>query len=124
MVIQDSGNPNASAAGLWVGLVQQPNTSSSVYDFQEWVKPYQFWVKTDSNGNFTIPDGHRRHQLHSVCVWARGAGHVPVQAQAGGSPPNSLTIPAAPFSVTVTGGATNALGTVTWTPARVGADGV
>ena len=42
---------------LWVGVVQQPVTESSgVYDFQKWMKPYQFWVKTDANGNFTIPN--------------------------------------------------------------------
>ncbi|MEY4917874.1 MAG: hypothetical protein RL616_1787, partial [Verrucomicrobiota bacterium] len=38
----------------------------------------------------------------------------------GGNPPNELHIPASPFSVTVTAGATNNLGNVTWTPTRVG----
>ncbi|HZI32185.1 MAG TPA: hypothetical protein VFF11_07575, partial [Candidatus Binatia bacterium] len=53
-IINDSGNPNASAANLWVGLVQQPSTITGTYDFQQWAKPYQFWTKTDTNGNFTI----------------------------------------------------------------------
>ena len=47
-VIHDSGNPNASAAGLWVGLEKQPKTYTNAYDFQKWLKPYQFWVQTDA----------------------------------------------------------------------------
>jgi fibronectin type 3 domain-containing protein len=43
------------------------------------------------------------------------------QNQTGGNPPNTFNLPASPFSVTVTAGATNNLGTVTWTPTRVGA---
>jgi rhamnogalacturonan endolyase len=55
-VIADSGNPNASASNLWVGVVQQPITTDSVYDFQQWEKPYQFWVQSDTNGSFVIPN--------------------------------------------------------------------
>ena len=50
-------------------------------------------------------------------------GHVRGVEQVGfpvyRSPPLILAIPASPFSVTVTGGATTALGNVTWTPTRV-----
>ena len=56
LVIADSGNPNASASNMWVGVVQQPATVNGVYDSQLWMKPYQFWVQTDSNGDFTIPN--------------------------------------------------------------------
>ena len=35
IVINDTFNPNATAAGLWVGAVQTPSTQSNVYDFQE-----------------------------------------------------------------------------------------
>ena len=48
------------------------------------------------------------------------AGTFMSQNQTGGNPPNTFNLPASPFSITVTGGATNNLGTVTWTPTRVG----
>src|SRR5262249_40563279 len=48
------------------------------------------------------------------------AGTFQSQALAGGGPPNTVDIPAAQFSVNVSAGATNNLGTVTWTPTRVG----
>src|SRR5947209_2428341 len=50
IVINDPGNPNASAAGTWVGLEQQPQTIKGFYDFQKWLKPYQFWVRADADG--------------------------------------------------------------------------
>jgi rhamnogalacturonan endolyase len=70
-VIQDSGNPNASAAGLWVGLQQQPQTCKGFYDFQKWSKTYQFWVKTEADGSFTIP-----HVIagDNYLLWAFGPG--------------------------------------------------
>ncbi|MGC3991192.1 MAG: polysaccharide lyase family protein [Chthoniobacteraceae bacterium] len=117
MVISDSGNPNASAANLWVGVVQQ-NTASPNYDFQEWTRPYQYWVKTDANGNFSIPNVIAGT---NYTLWAFGpgaAGTFMSQAQTGGNPPLIYNLPTTPFSVTVTGGSTTALGTVTWTPSR------
>ena len=41
IVINDVYNPNASAANLWVGVIQQPITITGNYDFQQWEKPYQ-----------------------------------------------------------------------------------
>jgi fibronectin type 3 domain-containing protein len=120
MVIADSGNPNASAAGLWVGVVQQPSTTDAVYDFQEWMKPYQFWVKSDSNGNFTIPNVIAGGNYTLYAFGPGAAGTFQSQLLSGGSPPITADIPSVPFSVTVTGGTTNNLGTVTWTPTRVG----
>jgi fibronectin type 3 domain-containing protein len=121
IVIDDSGNPNASASNLWVGLVRQPSTTTSTYDFQAWMKPYQFWAKTDANGNFTISN---IIATNNYTLYAFGPGAPEIfmsQSQAGGAPPLLCDLPASPFAVTVTGGATNNLGTVTWTPARVGA---
>ena len=85
-VINDSGNPNASAAGIWVGLEQQPQTNNGTVDFQKWLKPYQFWVQTDANGNFTIP-----HVIpaENYTLWAYGpaaAGTFLSQNQSGGNP--------------------------------------
>ena len=120
-VIHDSGNPNASAAGLWVGLEQQPQTNNGTYDFQKWLRPYQFWVQTGPDGTFTFPnviagDGYT--------LWAYGpgaAGTFLSQNQTGGDPPLELDLPAKPFSVKVAAGATTHVSTVTWTPKRVGA---
>jgi rhamnogalacturonan endolyase len=119
-VIADSGNPNASASNLWVGLVQQPITVDGVYDFQEWEKPYQFWVQSDTNGNFAISNVIAGTNYTLYAFGPGAAGTFMSQNQTGGSPPLLFNLPASPFSVTVTGGAATSLGTVTWTPSRVG----
>jgi len=121
IVINDSGNPNASASNLWVGVVQQPITIDGIYDFQEWAKPYQFWVQSDANGNFTIPNVIPGTNYTLYAFGPGAAGTFQSQNQTGGNSPNTFNLPASPFSVTVTAGATNNLGTVTWTPTRVGA---
>ena len=120
MVINDSSNPNAKAANLWVGLIQQPLTSTGTYDFQQWMKPYQFWVHTDGEGNFTVPAVIAGSNYTLYAFGQGAAGTFMSQGQTGGSPPFLENISASPFSVTVTGGATTALGNVTWTPTRVG----
>ncbi len=120
-VIADSGNPNASASNLWVGVVQQPISTDGVYDFQQWMKPYQFWVQSDANGNFTIPAVIAGNNYTLYAFGPGAAGTFMSQHQTGGNPPILYNLPASPFSVTVTAGATNNLGTVTWTPTRVGA---
>jgi autotransporter-associated beta strand protein len=120
MVINDVYNPNASASNLWVGVVQQPSSPAGIYDFQKWTKPYQFWVKTDVSGNFEIPDVIAGGNYTLYAFGPGAAGTFQSQPQTGGSAPNSVDIPASPFSVTVTGGSTNNLDMVTWTPTRVG----
>ncbi len=121
IVINDLYNPNASASNLWVGVELQPNPATTItYDFQKWYKPYQFWVKTDANGNFTIPNVIAGANYTLYAFGPGAAGTFQSQAQTGGGAPNSVDIPAAPFSVTVIAGTTNSLGTVTWTPTRVG----
>ncbi len=121
-VINDAGNPNATASNLWVGVVQQPVSVNGVYDFQLYMKPYQFWVKADANGNFTIPNVIA---TNNYTLWAFGPGingTFMSQSQSGNFPQLLYTVPASPFSVTVTAGLTNNLGTVVWTNAsRVGA---
>src|SRR5665213_1349998 len=71
ITIADPGNPNASASNLWVGLVRQPVSVNGVYDFQLYMKPYQFWVKADPNGNFTIPNVIA---TNNYTLWAFGPG--------------------------------------------------
>jgi rhamnogalacturonan endolyase len=121
IVINDTYNPNASASNLWVGVEQQSApASSATYDFQKWYKPYQFWVKADANGNFVIPNVIAGANYTLYAFGPGAAGTFQSQAQTGGSAPNELDIPASPFSVTVTAGATNNLGQKIWTPTRVG----
>ena len=119
MVIDDRWNPSASAAGLWVGLQQQPQTYKGIYDFQKWSKTYQFWVKTEADGSFTIP-----HVIagENYILWAFGpgaAGTFMSKELAGGQPPLLYQLPAKPFSVSVKAGEIAQLGIVTWTPSRV-----
>jgi hypothetical protein len=121
IVINDNGNPNASAAGLWVGLAQTPSSTTNNADFQFFAKGYQYWVKTDANGNFTIP-----HVIagSNYILYSFGPGAIGLFASTtppGNALPVSLNTPATPFTVTVTAGGTTSLGTVTWTPTRVGA---
>jgi autotransporter-associated beta strand protein len=120
MVINDIYNPNASASNLWVGVIQQPSTTSSTYDFQIWMKPYEFWVRTDANGNFTIPNVIAGANYTLYAFGPGVAGTFQSQAQTGGSPPNTVDIPTSPFSVTMMAGTTNNLGPITWTPTHVG----
>ncbi len=121
LVIADAGNPHASAANVWVGLEQQAPSVNQVCDFQNYVKPYQFWVKTDADSSFRIP-----HVIagSNYTLWAFGpgaAGTFLSQNQNGGRAPLELDLPAKPFAVTVRAGTPTDLGSVTWTPLRIGA---
>ena len=119
-IINDTENPNASAAGLEVGVVQQPSTDTALYDWQQWSKPYQFWVKADANGNFTIPNVIATNN-YTLYAYGPGAGGMFMsQNQSGANPPITYNLPTTPFSITVTGGGTTNLGNVIWTPTRVG----
>ena len=121
LVIKDSGNPNASAAGVWVGLQKQPPTYKDFYDFQKWSKTYQWWVKTDAEGGFTIP-----HVIagEKYLLWAFGAGTPGTflsQKLDGGQSPFECDLPAKEFTVVVKAGETEQLGTIEWKPVRMGA---
>ena len=120
IVIHDTYNPNASASNLWVGVVQQPAVSDGVYDFQEWCKPYEFWTKTAADGSFIITNVIATNNYTLYAFGPGAAGTFMSQNQTGGSPPWLFNLPASPFNLTVTGGNTNNLGSVTWTPTRVG----
>ncbi|RYD67507.1 MAG: hypothetical protein EOP84_30480, partial [Verrucomicrobiaceae bacterium] len=120
LVIEDSGNPHASAGGIWVGVMKQPHTYKGFYDFQKWLKPYQFWVKTDPDGSFTIP-----HVIadEDYILWAFGpgtSGTFQSRGLVGGKPPFECNLPAKPFSVSVKAGEIKDLGTIAWTPVRQG----
>lgn len=94
-------NIKLSAADMWVGVTVQQSPGSSIDNFQHWGKYYQWWVKTDASGNFTIP-----HVLPGTYnLYAFG--------------PRAAGLMALGNHVTVTAGNTAALGTVTWTPYRL-----
>lgn len=117
--IADSGNPNASPGGLWVGVAQAPPSSETNADFQYWEKNLQFWVKTDTNGNFSIPNIVAGTN-YTLFAFGPGAAGTFQSQPLTGKAMTELDIPSTPFSVTVAAGATNNLGTVVWTPIRVG----
>ncbi len=106
LAITDPGAPSASAANMWVGVAAQPANATTT-DFQRWSKNYQFWVKTDANGNFTIP--HVLPGTYNFYAFSAGAPAT----VAGQLTLNNY--------VTVTAGNTNALGTINWTPTRTAA---
>ncbi len=121
IVIRDLGDPNASPTGTWVGVEQQPRTNNGTHDFQKWLKPYQYWVQTGTDGSFAIPHVIAGNQY---TLWAYGPGAVGTflsQHQIGGDPPLECDLPEKPFAVTVTAGMTTDLGIVMWVPRRVGA---
>ena len=122
IVIADSGNPNASASNLWVGVEQQPSStdSSPATDFQLWGKCYQYWTHTDGNGNFYIPSVIAGTNYTLFAFGPGAIGQFQSQPLSGASAPVTINMPASPFAVIVTGGQTNSLGTVVWTPTRVG----
>jgi len=69
--------------------------------FEQWSKCYQFWVKTDAKGNFTLPN-----VLPGVYdIYAFGTGVAGQMTKKG--------------FVTVKAGETTTLGNVTWTPDRI-----
>ena len=101
LIIKDPGNPSASAADTWIGLAIPPVGSSNDTDFQSWSKNYQFWVKTDINGNFTIP--HVLPGTYNLFAFGPGAnGQLSLSKY-----------------TTVTAGSTINLGDIKWTPKRI-----
>jgi rhamnogalacturonan endolyase len=121
IVINDTYNPNATASNLWVGVEQQPSvTINNVYDFQLWMKPYEFWTKSDANGNFVISNVIAGNNYTLYAFGPGAEGMFMSKNQNGGNPGIIYNLPATPFTVVVSGGATNNLGAVTWTPTCVG----
>nr|WP_294899921.1 polysaccharide lyase family protein [uncultured Pedobacter sp.] len=101
LTISDIGQ-NSAAANMWVGLAVPPTGTTNSTNFQQWSKNYQFWVKTDADGNFTIP--HVLPGNYSLFAFGPGAaGQLSLANYA-----------------TVVAGNTTSLGTVNWTPTRVG----
>ena len=90
-IVQDALKPNVSAANAWIG-VAQPDAGGN-WQFES--KRYQYWVKADAQGNFTIPNV--RPGTYTLSAFTTGA--VGEFSKAG---------------VTVAAGATAALGDLVW----------
>jgi rhamnogalacturonan endolyase len=101
LVISDPTVPAASAANMWIGVAIPPSSTTGTTDFQIWSKNYQFWVKTDGVGNFTIPNV--MPGIYDMYAFGPGA--------AGQMTKNAY--------VTVTAGNITDLGTVEWIPYRI-----
>ena len=100
LTITDTTPTAPTAANMWVGVAITPSSTTNITDFQMWSKNYQFWVKTDSDGHFTIP--HVIAGVYNFYTFGPGAaGQL-----------SKLNF------VTVTGGGTTNLGTVNWVPTR------
>jgi rhamnogalacturonan endolyase len=94
--INDTYNPNASPASMWIGLAPVDNG----IDFQQQYLTCQFWVTTGATGAFTIPNV----LPGTYNLWAFGPGAAGTFEKT---------------NISVAAGAMN-LGTVTWTPLREG----
>ncbi len=92
-VINDSFKPGVKGQKAWVGVVIISNPEGE-WQFEE--KNYQYWVKTDADGNFTIPNV-RPGTNYTFFGYSDGAVGDFSMA-----------------NVSVTAGAATDLGTVTW----------
>ena len=121
IAVHDTGHPQPTLGGMWVGLEAQPITFTNTYDFQQWVRPYQFWTRTDNDGNFTLPNVISGANYTLYAFGPGASGTFMSQKLEGGDPPWTYSLPAKPFLVTVGKGSTTNLGTITWEVPRVGA---
>lgn len=90
LVFTDLLKPDVNAAGAWVGLADP-----GVSDWQFDSKFYQYWVRADSNGTFTIP--HVRPGCYTLHAFNDGAV-------------GEFTFP----GISLRPGESNHLGTLTW----------
>jgi rhamnogalacturonan endolyase len=94
--VTDTQNAKASSSGVWIGLAPEDNGT----DFQFQARTFQYWVKTDANGNFTIP-----HVIAGTYnLWAFGGKNIGTFEQK---------------NMAVAAGKTLGLGTVTWAVSRL-----
>ena len=97
LAISDPSDPGSSPVSLWIGLAPVDGG----VDFQQQYLTYQYWVRTGAGGSFSIP--HVTPGAYNL--WAFGPGVVGTYEKT---------------NVTVAAGQSLNLGTVTWTPLRLG----
>ena len=95
-VVQDPLKPAVTGRNAWIGVTQISNPDNQ-WQFEE--KNYQYWVKTDAQGDFDLPNV--RPGTYTLFAYTDGA--VGEYRRPG---------------VAVTAGGTNNLGTVTWSIPR------
>jgi rhamnogalacturonan endolyase len=101
LVVNDPEQPTASVARAWVGLAKPSVNGVANFEHQGW--GYQYWVRADGQGRFTIPNVRPgKHTLHAFVAGIHGV----FVGEADG--------------VSVVAGATLELGQVTWKPDRLG----
>jgi rhamnogalacturonan endolyase len=104
LVLSDPQAPNAKMSNLLVGLAHPdytPEGGRGVVDWQTDAKYYQFWVRGDDQGRFTIPNVRPgTYTLHAIA--------------------NGVLGEYAKTDVTVGAGKTLDLGRLQWTPVRYG----
>ena len=101
LVISDPTVALSSVANMWIGVTIPQSSTTGTTDFQLWSKNYQFWVKTDSVGDFTIPNVIPG--VYTMYAFGPGtAGQMTKKA----------------FATVNAGNVTN-LGSVVWVPTRV-----
>lgn len=97
----DPQQPMASVGNAWVGLAGPPVAGAPRFEHQGW--DYQYWVRADAQGNFTLANVRPgNYTLHAFVAGIHGV-HM-----------------GAPNAVTVAAGGTLSLGTVAWVPDRRG----
>ncbi len=97
LAINDPYNPGTSPVSLWIGLAPVDGG----VDFQQQYLTCQFWVHTGAGGSFTIPN----ILPGTYNLWAFGPGVVGTYENA---------------NITVTAGQSLNMGTLTWSPLRLG----
>ncbi len=103
LVVSDPGDSLASGANKWVGaIIPPPSVQGFNNSFQLWSKGYQFWTKTDSSGNFTIPNVIASDTAYNL--YAFGTGSIGKMVKE--------------LYVNVDAGKTTDVGNVSWTPER------
>ena len=98
LLINDPLKPHVNGANAMVGLAAPQETHGN---WQQQSKGYQYWVKADSAGNFTIP--HVRPGSYTLYAYTTGV--VEEFSKTG---------------ITVSSGATNAQGDLTWNVSNPG----
>jgi rhamnogalacturonan endolyase len=107
LLIHDPQAPDANAAGAWVGLAQAPYTAEFAkhgpitIDWQTDGKHYQYWIRADAAGRFTIPNA--RPGVYTLYAFTSGVLGDFSRAD-----------------VHVEAGRTTELGELTWVPVRYG----
>jgi rhamnogalacturonan endolyase len=67
ITLNDSSSPSDKMSHLLVGLTQDKSPSGESIDWQTDAKQYQFWVRADNGGRFTIPNVRPgTYSLHAI----------------------------------------------------------